>query len=52
MGPDEILWRCVLEHENPLILNEAHPCVTGGQYTGKSMVCKILQAGLWCPTMH
>ena len=24
MGPDEILCRCVLEHEKPLILAEAH----------------------------
>ena len=24
MGPDEILRRCVLDHENPLILAEAH----------------------------
>ena len=24
MGPDEILCRCVLEHERPMILNEAH----------------------------
>ena len=28
MGPDEILRRCVLEHEKPLILAEAHSGAT------------------------
>ena len=36
MGPDEILCRCVLEHENPLILAEAHSSAAGGHYAGKS----------------
>ena len=35
MGPDEILRRCVLEHENPLILVEAHSGAAGGHYAGK-----------------
>ena len=47
MGPDEILWHCILEHENRMILNEAHVGVTGGHYAGKSTVHKILQEGLW-----
>ena len=30
MGPNEILRQCILEHEKPIILNEAHDSVTGG----------------------
>ena len=52
MGPDEILHRCVLEHEKPLILAEAHFGVAGGHYAGKSMAQNILTAGLWWPTIH
>ena len=32
MGPDEILRRCVLEHEKPLILAEAHFGAAGVHY--------------------
>ena len=52
MGPDEILRRCVLEHEKPLILAEAHSGAAGGHYAGKATVQKILVAGLWWPTLH
>ena len=49
MGPDEILCRCVLEHEKPLILAEAHSGEAGGHYAGKSTAQKILTAGLCGP---
>ena len=52
MGPDEILRRCVLENENPLILAEAHSGAAGGHYEGKTMAQKILTAGLWWPRIH
>ena len=52
MGLDEILRRCVLEHEKPLILAEAHSGAAGGHYAGKSTAQKILAAGLWWPTLH
>ena len=52
MGPDEILHRCILEHEKPLILAEAHSRAAGGHYAGKATVQKILTAGLWWPTLH
>ena len=52
MGPDEILHRCVLEHEKPLILAEAHFGAVGGHFVGKAMAQKILMAGLWWPTIH
>jgi hypothetical protein len=38
MGPDEILRRCVMEIERPLILAEAHEGITGGHYVGKETV--------------
>ena len=52
MGPDEILHRCVLEHEKSLILAEAHFGATGGHYAGKDIAQKILTAGLWWPMIH
>ena len=52
MGPDEILCHCVLEHEWPMTLNEVHAGVAGGHYAGKAILRKILQAGLWWPTVH
>jgi hypothetical protein len=35
MGPDEILRRCVMESERPLILAESHEGITGGHYARK-----------------
>jgi hypothetical protein len=52
MGPDEILRRCVMEAERPLILNEAHEGIAGGHYAGKATTQKVLRAGLWWPTLH
>ena len=52
MGPDEILCRCVFKHEQPWIMSEAHASVIGGHYARKETVHKILQAGLWWPTIH
>jgi hypothetical protein len=47
MGLDEILRRCVMEVERPLILIEAHEGIAGGHYTGKETMQKVLRAGLW-----
>ena len=52
MGPNEILRPCVMEHERPIILNEAHAGVTRVYYARKDTVQKILQAGLLWPTLH
>jgi hypothetical protein len=52
MGADNILRRCVLEHEQPKILVEAHEGIVGGNYTGKSTMQKVLHARLWWPTIH
>jgi hypothetical protein len=52
MGADNILRRCVLEHERPRILVEAHEGIVGGHYEGKSTTHEVLHAGLWWPIVH
>jgi hypothetical protein len=52
MGPDEILRRCVMEAERPLILVEAHEGIARGHYAGKATAQKVLRAGLCWPTLH
>jgi hypothetical protein len=52
MGLDEILMRCVMEAERPLILVEAHGGIARGHYVGKATMQKVLRAGLWWPTLH
>jgi hypothetical protein len=52
MGPDEILRRCVMEAEFPMILEEAHEGIAGGHYAGKATAQKVLRAGLWWPMLH
>jgi hypothetical protein len=52
MGTDRILRRCVLEHEIPRILAEAHEGRAGGHYAGKDITQKVLHVGLWWSTIH
>ena len=52
LGPDEILRRCVFDHEIQWVMAESHASVSGGHYVRKEMMCKILQAGLLWPTKH
>jgi hypothetical protein len=47
MGTDNILRRCVLEHERPRILAETHEGIVGGNYVGKDTAYNVLHAGLW-----
>jgi hypothetical protein len=42
LGADNILRRCVMEHERPIILAEAHEGIVGGHYAGKAIAQKIL----------
>jgi hypothetical protein len=51
MGADRIL-RCVLEHERPRILTEAHEGIAGGNYVEKYTAQKVLCARLWWPIVH
>ena len=46
MGPDEILRRCVMDAERPLILAEAHEGIAEGHYGGKETSQNMLRAGL------
>ena len=46
MGPDEILRRCIMEAERPLILVEAHEGIKGGNYVGKETTKKFVRVGL------
>jgi hypothetical protein len=52
MGPNEILRRCVIKAEIPLILAKAHEGIAGGHYAGKATAQKVLRASLWWPTLH
>jgi hypothetical protein len=52
MGAYNILRRCVLEHERPRIIAQAHDGIDGGYYVGKDTAHKVLRAGLWWPTIH
>ena len=47
-----MICRFILEHEKPMILNEAHVGVVRGHYVKKYTVWNILQAGLYCSTLH
>jgi hypothetical protein len=42
MRPDEILRRCVMEKEKPLIIVKSHEGIAGGHYAGKETVQKVL----------
>ena len=46
MGPNEILRRYVLPHEQGRTLIKAHEVVAGGHYAGRATTKKILWAGL------
>ena len=52
MGMDEILQCCVFDYERHWVMSEAHADVIGGHYAGKETVHKILQDGIWWPTIH
>jgi hypothetical protein len=51
MGADNILRRCVLEHERSRIFAEAHEDIAGGHYAGKAIAQKVLHVGLWWPNI-
>ena len=52
LGPNEILCRCVFDHERQWVMTKAHAGVSGGHYAGKATMRNILQVGLWWPTVH
>jgi hypothetical protein len=52
LGVDGILRHCVLEHERPMILEEAHDGIAGGHYAWRESAQNILCTILWWPTLH
>ena len=52
MGPNEILHRSVLPHDQERILAEVHDEIAGGHYGGCATTKKILRASLWWKTLH
>jgi hypothetical protein len=51
LGAENILGTCVMDHEHPIILVEAHEGIARGHFVGKSTVKNILRAKLWWPTV-
>jgi hypothetical protein len=51
LGLDNILRRCVLDHERNDIIWECHIVVVGGHVGGKATAQKVLQARLWWATL-
>ena len=52
MGLEDILRRCVLEHEINNIMYEAHYGLAGGHFQADTTAKKIQQLGLWWPTLY
>ena len=52
MGLDDILRRCVLEHERDNIMHEAHYGPARGHFQADTAAKKIQQSGLWWPTLY
>jgi hypothetical protein len=52
MGANNILRRCLLEHERPIIMAEDHEGIVRGHYVGKTTMHKVLHTGLWWQTIH
>lgn len=52
LGVDDILRRCVLDHEKVGIMEEAHSGPAGGHFHADTTTKKVLQAGLWWPKMN
>ena len=52
MGLDDILIRCVLEHERDNIMYEAHYGPAGGHFQADTTAKKIQQSGLWWSTLY
>jgi hypothetical protein len=49
IGAENILRRCFMEHERPIILVKSHEGIVQEHYAGKATVQKILRIGLWWP---
>jgi hypothetical protein len=52
MGANNLLRRCVLEHERLRILVESREGIAGGHYASKYTMHKVLHIRLWWPIIH
>ncbi|KAL4379175.1 hypothetical protein GQ457_02G023220 [Hibiscus cannabinus] len=49
---DQIIRRCIPEEEQQLILEQCHSAPYGGHFGGNRTAAKVLQSGLYWPTLH
>ena len=52
LGLDEVLYRCVLDHERENIMYEEHYGPAGGHFQSDMTAKKIQQSRLWWPTLY
>ena len=50
-GVDQIIRRCVPDFEQDAVLQKAHSGISGGHFSRDITGKKVLQAGLWWPTV-
>src|SRR3954467_5635023 len=50
-GANEIVRRCILEHEQKDILRQCHDSPYGGRHTGERTAHKVLQSGFYWSTL-
>ncbi|KAL4290053.1 hypothetical protein GQ457_14G014830 [Hibiscus cannabinus] len=49
---DQIIRRCIPEEEQQTILEQCHAAPYGGHFGGNRTAAKVLQSGLYWPTLH
>ncbi|KAL4320295.1 hypothetical protein GQ457_18G010430 [Hibiscus cannabinus] len=49
---DQIIRRCIPEEEQQIILEQCHSAPYGGHFGGNRTAAKVLQSGLYWPTLH
>jgi len=52
MGMDDSLIRYVPEHDLEEIISESHAGVVEGHFQDDTRTRKVLQVGMWWPTLH
>ena len=52
LGLDEVLRRCILEHERERIMHESHYGPPGGHFQSDTTAEKIQHLGLWWQTLY
>ncbi|XP_052185243.1 uncharacterized protein LOC127796879 [Diospyros lotus] len=49
--PDQIIRRCIPDHEQQSVINFSHTLACGGHFSVKKTVAKIFQSGFYWPTL-